>query len=258
MQINTPFAKHRNALRVIQISDCHLAAEPDMPYRGRNADAGLRSLVPAIVAWRPDLILATGDLSEDGSAASYERLACHLRPIDAPIIALAGNHDDPAHLQRHFPEGPQSGIVSLRIGGWQMVLLNSARPGRIDGAISQDDIQQLQQLLDTDPDRPAVLALHHQPVPLGSPWIDRHMLKAPGKLLDLVTRRKQIRAIVWGHVHQAFESWLGNALMFACPSTAANSLAGTLRFVDDPDGPACRWLQLHATGMVESGLLRAR
>lgn len=30
---------------IVQISDCHLAADPAQPYRGRNADAGLRSVL---------------------------------------------------------------------------------------------------------------------------------------------------------------------------------------------------------------------
>jgi hypothetical protein len=46
----------------------------------------------------------------------------------------------------------------------------------------------------------------------------------------------------------------GHARMLACPSTAANSRPGTLRFEHDPAGPACRWLQLGAGGTLETGL----
>ena len=245
-------------LRLVQISDCHLSASVQTPYRGQNAETGLQSLLPAIAAWQPHLVLATGDLSEDASAASYQRLAHYFRLMDAPVYALPGNHDDDVLMQQYFPDGPWNGPLITQAGHWQLVLLKSALAGRIDGVIGQADIQRVEQWLGAGPKRPVLLALHHQPVSVGSPWIDRHMLAAPGALLQLLERHDRIRAVVWGHVHQAFETRLGRARLLACPSTAANSRVGTLRFAHDPAGPACRWLQLHARGRIETGLLYAR
>ena len=86
----------RSAFRLVQISDCHLPERPGTPYRGRNADAGIQSLLESVAAFRPHRVLLTGDLSEAAGDASYLRLADYLSGIGAPLCALPGNHDDDA------------------------------------------------------------------------------------------------------------------------------------------------------------------
>jgi 3',5'-cyclic-AMP phosphodiesterase len=243
--------------RLVQISDCHLPADPRTLYRGRNADWGLESLVEPVAAFGPQLVLATGDLSEDASEASYDRLQNYFRRLGVPVCALPGNHDDSGVMRHYFPDGPWNGPLIMPAGEWRLVLLGSAVAGRIDGVISADAIGSVQAWLDGSPGHPVMVALHHQPVEVGSPWIDRYPLQAPGPLLELVQRHHQVRGMVWGHVHQEFDLRLGNARLLACPSTAANSRPVSLRFTDDPAGPACRWMLLHADGELETGLLRA-
>jgi len=252
-----PGHKPGGAFRLVQISDCHLSASAATPYRDQNADAGLHALVRIIAAWRPQLVLATGDLSEDASPASYQRLAQHFRGMKAPVCVLPGNHDEQLLMQQYLGQGPWNGPLILSCGDWRLALINSAVGGRIDGALDPNDIQHLRRCLDARLKQPVLLALHHQPVPVGSAWIDRYMLEAPDALLELIAEHGQIRGVIWGHVHQAFESRTGNARMLACPSTAANSLAGASGFTHDPAGPACRWLQLTAQGNIETGLFYA-
>ena len=227
-------------LKILQFSDCHLSRDPAMRYRNVDADAALEALVPVMAAWRPDLVLATGDLSEDGSALSYQRLSRHVGHIGAPVYALPGNHDDAPMMRKYFHRGPWNGPLSVFAGSWQLVLLDSTSPGRIDGVIAPEAIRCLRQELKQRAGLPLLLALHHQPVPVGSPWIDRYMLEAPEILLDLIAGNGRVRAVIWGHVHQAFDARLGNATLLACPSTAANSLAGATSFRHDPAGGTFR------------------
>jgi Icc protein len=239
--------------RLAQISDCHLPQSPDKPYRGLKADPGLRAVLAAVADWRPDTLLITGDLSEDASEASYERLAEEVGKLGVPVCAIPGNHDLPARMQENFPYGPYDGPFVFEAGGWKLLLLNSARPGRVDGSIAANDLKLLAEVLRDD--GPALLALHHQPLEIGSPWIDKYRLQEPQELLDFVAAHSQLKAVVWGHVHQAFEVSIGSTQFMSCPSTAANSLPGCERFTHDPAGPACRWLELHADGRLESGIL---
>src|SRR6056297_2774761 len=88
--------------RVVQVSDCHLAADSAAQYRGRNADEGLSRLRPAIRAFRPDLIVLTGDLSEDASEASYLRLIDWACEFATEVAWLPGNHDDRAVMAPWF------------------------------------------------------------------------------------------------------------------------------------------------------------
>ena len=130
--------------------------------------------------------------------------------------------------------------------------------GRIDGRIRSEDIHAVQQHLLSEPDRPNLLALHHQPVKVDAPWIDRYMLDSPDEFMKLVEDSENIAAVVWGHVHHAFEARLGATRLLAGPSTAANSMAKTARFEFDPAGPACRWLELYPQGWLETGLFNLR
>jgi len=214
-------------------------------------------VVKAVDAWRPDAVLLSGDLSEDASESSYCRLAEHIDSLGVPICALPGNHDLPELMQKYFPQGPYQGPFRELAGGWQLILFNSARPRRIDGCIDAADLQQLAAWMQLELAGPALLALHHQPVPVGAPWIDKHRLEQPEPLLRSVADHLMIKAVVWGHVHQAFETAIGQARFMSAPSTAANSLPGTQRFSLDPRGPACRWLELFDDGRLESGILYA-
>jgi Icc protein len=101
-----------------------------------------------------------------------------------------------------------------------------------------------------------LLALHHQPVPVNAPWIDRYGLKDPARFFSYVDRERRIRCIVWGHVHHDFRLERRGVVMLGAPSTVANSLPQTRRFTLDMEGPSCRWLELNSDGRVETGLLR--
>ncbi len=240
--------------RLAQISDCHLPASADRLYRGLKADDGLRAVITAVAGWQPDAVLITGDLSEDASEASYQRLAAEAARLDVAVLALPGNHDLPVRMQACFPLGPYSRPALRRVGDWQLLLLDSSRPGRIDGTIDPLHLEQLQQQMERGV--PAILALHHQPVAIGSPWIDKYRLAEPEAVLAFVASHPEIKAVVWGHVHQVFETVIGDTRFLSCPSTAANSLPGCERFTHDPAGPACRWLELLPDGRFKTGILR--
>jgi Icc protein len=241
--------------RLAQISDCHLPASADKPYRGLRADSGLEQVLAAVAGWQADAVLVTGDLSEDASESSYQRLAGCIAELDVPVLAIPGNHDLPVLMQRYFPQGPYPGSAVLQAGDWQVLLLDSARPGRIDGSIDAQQLEQLEQQLQSGV--PALLVLHHQPVVIGSPWIDKYRLEQPEALLEFVAEHEEIKAVLWGHVHQAFDTQIGSTRFMSAPSTAANSLPGHERFTHDPAGPACRWLELYVDGTLETGILYA-
>ena len=179
--------------KIVQISDCHVAADRRADYRGLNADRALASQLPVIRRWQPDLILASGDVSEDASPASYGRVAAALCSIVAPVLALPGNHDDPAVMRRYFQQGPWVGPLFSAARGWKLVLLDSTARGEIGGSLPRDHLAALKAGLKRSASEHIMVALHHQPVPVGSPWIDRYALKNPEWLLALLDRDPRVR-----------------------------------------------------------------
>lgn len=246
----------KQTLKIIQISDSHVSAKRGADYRGQNADRTLDSVVRSARAWDPDLVLVTGDVSEDASPASYARVAVMLGTVGAPLLVLPGNHDDPGEMSRHFGNGPWGGPFVKEVGDWLLVLLDSTAPGKISGVLSQQRLEQLDRQLRSSDARFILIALHHQPVPVGAPWIDKYALEEPRRLFHHIDRDRRVRCITWGHVHHDFRAVRNGATLLGAPSAVANSLPGTEKFTLDLAGPSCRWLKLGADGKVETGLLQ--
>ncbi len=251
----SPLAADSAGLRLIQISDCHVSADPDALYRGQSANANFQKVLQLARQWNPALVLLTGDVSEDGSQESYERISGLLAQTGVPVLALPGNHDDVEVMSRYFRLGPWDGPHVTEAGNWQLVLLDSTEPDRVSGCFSASCLEQIHASLHGKVREHTLVALHHQPVPVGAPWIDRYMLESPARFLDLIDQSPQVRCICWGHVHHDFQMQRKGVTLLGSPSTVANSMPGTQRFTLDPAGPACRWLELSARGEVNTGLL---
>lgn len=245
------------SILIAQITDCHLSADPQMKYRGIDAHQNLKALLYNIKRLKPDLLLASGDLSEDGSRASYEALKGYLDPLDIPVLALPGNHDDFELLSGVFPGSPIDRVAVSEHGPWQILRLNSSLPGRPEGRLQEETLVELENILTSQPRRPHLIALHHQPIPVGSPWIDKYCLFDAEAFLQIVDRYANVKAVVWGHVHQAFETDRNGTAMLGGPSSAINGRPGAQKFSADPGGPACRWLKLSCEATLLTGVLRS-
>ncbi|KAB0564639.1 phosphodiesterase, partial [Helicobacter pullorum NCTC 12824] len=115
---------------LVQLSDSHLFAEADGALLGMNTRESLQRVIERVREQQPqiDLVLATGDLSQDGTLASYQQFRDLTRQIDAPARWIPGNHDEPqimAHAAVH------SDLLEpvVDIGNWRVTLLDSAVPG---------------------------------------------------------------------------------------------------------------------------------
>jgi Icc protein len=243
------------SIQIAQISDCHLPANPRHSYRGINPYRNLKALLKKAKTLKPDLILATGDLSEDGSAESYRLIQDLFDPLGVPVLALPGNHDAPALLADTYPGSPVDSIQATRHGNWQIIRLNSCIPDNPCGRLSQKTLSELESVLAQNADQPKLLAVHHQPVTVGSPWIDKYCMLEPAPFLRVVDQYEAIKAVVWGHIHQVFESSKNGTTMLGSPSSAINGIPGAEKFTPDTLGPACRWLELHADGSLQSHIV---
>lgn len=245
----------RNSTLIAQITDCHLPADTQQTYRGINPHQNLKSLLKKVIAIQPDLLLATGDLSEDGSRVSYKVLKTLFKPLGVPVLALPGNHDDANLLAETFPGSPVDTIAVSNHGPWRIIRLNSCLPGKPEGRFSEKLLLELEDFLLRHEKHPLLISLHHQPIEIGSPWIDKYRLIDSEALLQLVDHYPNIKAVTWGHIHQAFETNRNGTAMLGSPSSAINALAGAQRFTPDTTGPACRWLELRTDETLSSGIL---
>lgn len=243
------------SIHIAQVSDCHLSGERESRYRGVDAWANLEQLLSQLKSPKPDLILATGDLSEDASPESYRGLRDLFWKLRVPVLALPGNHDDAGLVERFFPSSPSDSLRYSYHGGWQIIRLNSRAADEPHGRLSERSLQDLAETLEHDSGRPRLLALHHQPVPVDSPWIDKYRLFEPEPLLQLIDQYADIKAVVWGHIHQVYEMDRHGIAMLGGPSSAINGVPGAQKFTPDKLGPACRWLELRSDGSLQSRIV---
>ena len=235
-------------IKLLQISDCHLARDPAAAYRGQNADANLERLIGPARRWAPDLVVLTGDLSEDATVESYCRIRDWARRISCPVAWIPGNHDERDAMSPVFDDaGFDSGPV-IEAGAWQLALLDSAWPNDPGGELDDARLAPLAELdRDCDGDRPAGIFVHHQPIPVGAAWIDKVGMRSAERLWAGVRELPTARFIAFGHVHQRFRQQVDGVECLACPSTAANSLPATERFTPGETTPMARWFVLDET-----------
>ncbi len=250
------FAGDSATLRIIQISDCHVSADPDALYRGQSADANFKKVLHLAGQWNPALVLLSGDVSEDGSRESYERISGLLARTGVPVLALPGNHDVVEVMSRYFRLGPWDGPHVMEIENWQLLLLDSTEPGRISGSFSATYLEQIRASLHDNGGRHTLVALHHQPVEVGATWIDRYMLESPARFFEVIDQSPRVRCISWGTCAPRLSGAKkrGNLAGERRPRWQT-AFPGAQRFTLDTAGPACRWLELSARGEVNTGLL---
>ncbi|MFT5140040.1 MAG: Icc protein [Lysobacterales bacterium] len=239
--------------KVIQISDCHISARADAIYRGINPRDTLESLLKTIKAAKPDALLVTGDLAEDGSEPAYQYLHQTLEKLNVPILTVPGNHDRARLQTRYFPNTPVDQALVFDLPGWQLILLNSVIEGEVPGTLSASMMKSLERAV-LNSDLPCIVVLHHQAVLCGSPWIDRFPLLNPEELLFVLGNRKNIKAVLWGHIHQEYSSQHYAVSLLGAPSTAANSQTGCEKFTFDETGPSFRWMTLGPLGEFATGI----
>ena len=242
---------------VVQISDCHLLANEGERLGDWDNWAAFAQILEHVRATHPrlDALLLTGDLVHDESRAGYARLAAWVNTLATPVYACAGNHDDPMCMAQAMPKVQVGG--QARIGGWQLQLLNSRVPGHDHGELGATQLQGLAAHLNSERQRPTLLAVHHPAVCFGSAWLDKIAMRDGDALLRTLKHAPQVKAIVCGHVHQAREISLDSAKLLSCPAVTRQFLPYSQHFAEDNQHtPGYRCLHLAPDGSLRSHVHR--
>ena len=209
---------------IAQISDLHIKPPGEKAYGKVDTAAALTRCVAHLVAFqpRPDFVVISGDLTDAGTAAEYAHLKRLLKPLDLPFGAIPGNHDAREVMRRAFPRLPyvqETGPLNQqhRIGGIDLLLLDSSVPGAPDGELDVGTLRWLDATLARS-DLPALLFLHHPPLRCGIWHMDRQNLRNAQELGDLVRLHPRVRHVAAGHVHRSTFTQFAGAGASICPA----------------------------------------
>ncbi len=244
---------------LVQLSDSHLFGEADGTLLGMNTRDSLRRVIERVRAQQPriDLMLATGDLSQDGTLASYQQFRDMTASLAASARWIPGNHDEPQIMASAAIHSDLLEPV-VDIGNWRVTLLDSAVPGSVPGYLQDSQLQLLAQALSEAPDRHHLVCFHHHPVPIGCAWMEPIGLRNPEALFAVLDRFPQVKALLWGHVHQEIDLQRNGVRLLASPSTCIQFAPGSEDFNVNEQAPGYRWLCLHADGRLETGVERIK
>lgn len=246
-------------LRVVQISDSHLFAGTDGQLLGLRTEDSLRLVLEKVRREQPhiDVVLATGDISQDASVDAYTRFHAHMAGLGAPSYWLQGNHDVTAPMLQTLGGHAHLSPCVVVAGNWRIIMLNSSVEHQVPGKFTAAELAFLAQALEDSREHHVMVCLHHHPVPMGCKWLDTQVVRNAGEFLGVVDRFSHIRAIVWGHVHQASDTLRNGVRMLSAPSTCVQFKPFSDDFAIDEDlNPGYRWFELYDDGSLDTAVSR--
>ncbi|MCP4302052.1 MAG: phosphodiesterase [Gammaproteobacteria bacterium] len=202
---------------IAQISDTHiLVPESDHPAALLRGDC-LRRTVADINQQQPDAVIFTGDTVQHGQPEEYARLRELLAPVEVPLYLVAGNRDDKNEMRAAFGDHaylPATGeFLHYTIEDYDIHLvgIDSTLVGERKGRFCEERQAWLDKTLSEQPDRPALLFVHHPPFDVGDHYVGGYRRPEEVQALEgIVNRHSQVIGLLCGHVHWPVErNWAG-------------------------------------------------
>jgi 3',5'-cyclic AMP phosphodiesterase CpdA len=104
--------------------------------------------------------------------------------------------------------------------GLSIIMLDSHIPGGSEGVIGPAQLAWLDSQLDSAPQQPTIIALHHPPFATGARYIDNFFCADGPELVRLVSRHPNVLRVISGHLHRNIQVNFAHAIGSVCPSTA--------------------------------------
>jgi 3',5'-cyclic-AMP phosphodiesterase len=213
---------------IAQITDFHIKARGRRAYGIVDTAAFLAQAVAALNALEPapDLVVATGDLTDFGRAEEYELLRELLAPLALPLYAVPGNHDEREAMRRCFAgDGylPASGFLNYVVEDLpvRLVALDTVVPGAAGGLLCDERLAWLDRVLAERRSQPTAIIMHHPPFRTGIAHMDAMGLDNAPAFAAIIARHPQVDRVLCGHLHRPIQSLIaGRAMASIAPSTA--------------------------------------
>jgi 3',5'-cyclic-AMP phosphodiesterase len=248
-------------LLVAQLTDTHLFADGTKTMFDCVTNQTFAAVIQRLaqVQPRPDLLLLTGDISQDDTAASYEYARSLIGPLQIPTYWLRGNHDQNGAAIAQLNGDVISAEKSFEQGGWRFILLDSMVIDQPGGNLSQSQLQWLeQQLADNfDNAKPTLVAVHHHSIACGVEYMDAMALANADELFVVLDRYPQVKLVISGHIHQEFAAQRDGVTYLSAPSTCIQLKPNQAEIELDTDRmPGFRLLRLYPDGRFETEVCR--
>ena len=230
---------------IAQITDLHIGFDRDNPHELNIRRLNL--VIDQINAMtpRPDLLIVSGDLVENGDdQRAYRHMEALVKRWQGPMLWAVGNHDSRTGFREVLPEVPtdDNGFIQYEAehGGLRFVIIDTLDVGRHGGMVCEARAAWLKARLREKKDMPTIIVMHHPPVDTGIEWMSALSCEEwVQRVAKVITPAKQVVAVLAGHVHRPIATGFAGKRLVVCASTAP-LVALDLEAVDPlhPDGRA--------------------
>jgi 3',5'-cyclic-AMP phosphodiesterase len=186
-------------MKIIQLSDIHVGSQ--------FQESVFEKVLKEVNDLKPDTILITGDLTNEGLVSEYEKCKKHISRLYCnKIITISGNHDyrNSGYLvfKKFFP------FETVNELGKDIVLVTAgtARPDRNEGEVGYRQNLWLERTMKKYQDKIKILAMHHHLVGIPDTGSDRVTVIDAGDVLRTILDTK-VDLVLCGHKHRP---WIWN------------------------------------------------
>ncbi|MEM7276391.1 MAG: metallophosphoesterase [Actinomycetota bacterium] len=230
-----------------QLTDTHVLDPASPTERFVDNNARLAAAVAALNAEnvRPDVVIATGDLTDNGSEIEMKLVAELLEPLEIPLLPLPGNHDTRETFRATFdmPWATDDGHLgwTVEVGDVTIVGVDTLLPGSHGGRFDEDRAIWLDGVLSDTADRSVVVGMHHPPFESGIHWMDEMALEGRDRFAEVIAGHDHVVRILCGHIHRPLVATIGGVTTTVCLSTVQHvqlnlEPAAPVELIRDPVG----------------------
>lgn len=232
---------------IVQISDTHLFGDKNATINSHNSYSNLENIFNNInsLTEKPELIIVTGDLSQDCTFESYSYLHSFLQKSKIKFYLLPGNHDDVNVINKvfNFNWSRENVDYSLDFKGWFFYLIDTSIYPEAHGELTPRQLVKFEDAINKNKNKPTLIFMHHHPLKVDS-WLDGMILLDSENFNSIVKKNPHVKGVFFGHIHQVFENTINNTFYGSVPSTSYQILPQTKRFAPDVLPPGYRIIEL--------------
>lgn len=181
---------------IAHISDLHVGAE-------NFKEDILLEAIRQINDMKPDVVVATGDLTDNGYYLEFLQVASYLSNIESPLVVVPGNHDARHVGNETFEEILKEKRSTLTVNGeLQVIGLDSSEPDLDEGKVGRSQQLWMEKELKkaAEADLYNVIALHHHIIPVPKTGRERNVLVDAGDILCSMVKGGA-NLVICGHKH---------------------------------------------------------
>lgn len=205
-------------MRILHISDLHTTSPNFIAEWGETVVRNVRSL-------NPDVVVVTGDLTDNGHVHEYDTAKAWVDRFDADnVLLVPGNHDARNMGYRVFKEMFGTRMPFFENDRIVVLGIDSTEPDLDDGHVGREKYDFIREKLGRT-DRLKFLAMHHHLVPIPGTGRERHIPVDSGDVLNLCLELG-IDFVLSGHKHVHWVWRIENTYLVTAGTATSRRLKG--------------------------------